>query len=164
MDIEEKKNENSVSEDPTKQNTCEQEREEYLNGWKRAKADLINYQKEEAKRLEEFAKFSSLRVLEDLIPVLDSFDLAISMMEKEGTTEKGVYMIRTQLEDVLKKQGLERVPFQAGALFDPKLHESVGEIESTHPPGTLAEEIERGYSMQGRVVRPVRVKLAKGKI
>jgi len=139
------------------------EKEEYLNGWKRAKADLINYQKEESKRFEEIAKFAALGLLEDLIPVLDSFDLAISMLEKEGKAERGMYMIRTQFEDVLKKQGLERIPFSPGSPFDPKQHEAVGEIESTHPPGTLAEEIERGYVIGGRTVRAARVKLSKAK-
>ena len=139
----------------------EKERDEYLNGWKRAKADFINYQKDESKRLEEFAKFAATGIIEDIVPVLDSFDLAIAMMEKQGSAEKGVHMIRSQLEDVLRKQGLERIPFVPGAPFDPRMHESVGEMESVHPPGTIAEEAERGYRLGGRVIRPARVKLAK---
>jgi len=137
--------------------------DEYLNGWKRAKADLINYQKDEGKRFEEIMKFGTMDFIRDFIPVLDSFDLALSVLEKEGKAERGVYMIRAQLEDVLKKRGLERMAVAVGALFDPALHESVGEIESGEPPGTIAEEIEHGYLLYDRVVRPARVKLAKWK-
>ncbi len=166
MDEETKKTENNSETPPqgtpaSELEQCTKERDEYLNGWKRAKADLINYQKDESKRLETFAKFAALGLIEDFIPVLDSFDLALSVMEKNGTAEKGVYMIRAQFEDVLKKQGLERRPFSKGVPFDPNIHESVGEMESESPPGTLAEEVERGYMLQGRVVRPMRVKLAK---
>ncbi len=142
---------------------CEKDKEEYLNGWKRAKADLINYQKEEAKRLEELLKFGNIDLIRDFIPVLDSFDLALTVLEKEGKAEKGIYMIRAQLEDVLKKRGFERMTVAVGNPFDPNLHESVGEIESGEPAGTIAMEVERGYLLNGRVVRPARVKLAKTK-
>lgn len=155
--------EQKLNPEKSKLEMCAKERDEYLNGWKRAKADLINYQKEEGKRFEEFSKFSIKKVIEDIIPVLDSFDLAIGMMEKEGAVEKGVYMIRTQLEDVLRKQGVERIECAPGAPFDPNIHESLGEIESTHPPGTIAAEVERGYRMQDRVLRATRVKLSKQK-
>lgn len=164
---EEPKNTNSESgqnQTPRAENEVEglkQKLEEYLNGWKRAKADLINYEKDEAKRFEEIIKFGTMEFIRDFIPVLDSFDLALSVLEKEGKVEKGIYMIRAQLEDVLKKRGLERMVTSIGAPFDPALHESVGEVESGEPPGTIAEEIERGYLLYGRVVRPARVKLAK---
>lgn len=140
---------------------CDKEKEEYLNGWKRAKADYINYQKEEAKRFEEVLKFSNWELVRDLITTLDSFDLAIAALEKEGKAEKGMYMIRNQLEDTLKKRGLEKIVISVGQPFDPSLQEAIGEVESDKPAGTIAEEIERGYLLNGRVIRPARVKLAK---
>jgi molecular chaperone GrpE len=136
--------------------------EEYLNGWKRAKADLINYQKDEAKRFDDLVKFGNKDLIREFIPVLDSFDLALSVLEKEGKVEKGVYMIRGQFEDVLRKQGLERMAVSIGAPFNPQLHESVGEMAADVPEGTIAAEIERGYTLHGKVVRPARVKLARG--
>ncbi|MEK7192133.1 MAG: nucleotide exchange factor GrpE [Patescibacteria group bacterium] len=135
--------------------------EEYLNGWKRAKADLINYQKDEVKRFEEVVKFSNSSIVRDIINVLDSFDLAIAALEKQGPVEKGIYMIRTQLEDALKKHGLERLIISIGQAFDTNLHESVGEIESKNPAGAIAEEVARGYLLNGRIIRPARVKLSK---
>ena len=142
----------------------EKEKEDYLNGWKRAKADLINYQKDEVKRFEEILKFGNMELIQSFIPVLDSFDLALSVLEKEGKAERGVYMIITQLEDVLKKSGLERMVIKNGEKFDANVHESIGELESDEPPGTIAEEIVRGYLLNGRVIRPARVKLSKSKM
>lgn len=143
--------------------TCEREREEYLNGWKRAKADFINYQKDEAKRFEEIIKFSNRDLIKDLIIVLDSFDLAMVVLEKIGKIEKGVYMIRSQLEDTLKKWGLERVAVSINQPFDPALQEALKEVESDKPPGTVVEEVERGYLLNGRLIRPAKVKVSKQK-
>ncbi|HEY4475847.1 MAG TPA: nucleotide exchange factor GrpE [Candidatus Paceibacterota bacterium] len=154
---------NEIQELNKKLENCQKERDEYLNGWKRAKADLINDQKDEAKRFEELLKFGSADLIKDFIPVLNNFDLALSVLEKDGKAEKGVYMIRTQLEDVLRKRGLEKMAVSAGNNFDPSLHEAIGEIESEHQAGTVALIIENGYTLNGRVIRPARVKLAKGK-
>lgn len=140
-----------------------QQAEEYLNGWKRAKADLINYQKDEQKRFEEFAKFANISIIKDLVSSLDNFDLAIAALEKQGPVEKGLYMIRSSLADMLKRQGVEAVAVEVGGVFDPAVHEAVGEMESSHPPGAIAEVLEKGYILNGKVIRPVRVKISKFK-
>jgi len=141
------------------------ERDEYLNGWKRAKADLINYQKDEAKRFEEMMRYGNEAIIRDLIAVLDSFRLGIGAMEKNGEVDKGIYIINGQLEDVLKKNGLERIKVSVGDKFDPNIHESLGEMElpdkEKAESGTVAVEVEAGYQLNGKVVRPARVKLAK---
>src|SRR4051812_24445116 len=80
----------------------EKQRDEYLAGWQRAKADFINYKKEEYKHLEDVARYANEDLLRDLISVLDNFDLGLRSLEKSGTVEKGVYMIRAQIEDMLK--------------------------------------------------------------
>ena len=79
---------------PNELEQLKKERDEYLNGWKRAKADLINYQKEEIQRLDEMAKYAKGSLVKDLIAVLDSFDLALAVLEKDGKAEKGFYMIK----------------------------------------------------------------------
>lgn len=139
----------------------QKERDEYLNGWKRAKADLVNYQKDEAKRFQEVMKYGNESLIRELISVLDSFELGISAMERGGGVDKGVYIIKNQLEEVLKKQGLEKIKVSPGNAFDPHLHESLGEMESEYPSGTIAAEVESGYALNGKVVRPTRVKLSK---
>lgn len=141
---------------------CKKEREEYLNGWKRAKADLINYQKDENKRFEEIIKLANIAIIKDLISVLDSFDLALSVLEKDRKAEKGMYMIKAQLEDIMKKSGLEKMADSVGGKFDPNFQETIGEMESDKPAGEILEEMERGYSLNGRVLRPARVKISKG--
>ncbi len=140
---------------------CKKEREEYLNGWKRAKADLINYKKDETKRFEIMIKFSNESLVRDLIVVLDSFDLALAVLEKEGKAEKGIYLIRAQMEDILKQNGLERIIISVGQQFDPSLQEAIASIESDKPSGIIVEEVERGYMFHGKLVRSARVKVSK---
>ena len=137
------------------------ERDEYLDGWQRARAELINYKKDEAKRFEIFKNFANEMIVRDLITILDSFDLAIAALEKDGKAEKGLYLIRSQIEDTLKNYGLERLMVSAGQVFDPSVHDAVAVIESNEPSGTVIEEVERGYLLNGKLVRPARVKVAK---
>jgi len=139
------------------------ERDEYLNGWQRAKADFINYKKEELKRMEQVAKYGEEEVMRELISILDSFDLGINAMERKGEVEKGIYMIRSQMEDVLKRYGLMRITTNPGDQFDPNVHEAIAEVESDSPPGTIMEEIEPGYRLHEKLIRPARVKVAKNK-
>ena len=141
---------------------CGKERDEYLAGWQRAKADFINYKKEELVRLEEIARYGSEELIADLITVLDNFELGLKALEKAGPVEKGVYMIRAQIEDVLKKRGLERIPIKVGDKFNPALAEAIAEVESDKPAGTIVEEIEAGYRLYDKILRPARVKLSKG--
>jgi len=140
---------------------CQKERDEYLEGWKRAKADLINYKKDEAKRFEAVVKFANESIIRDLINVLDSFDLALVALEKEAKAEKGIYLIRAQLEDILKQNGLERIIVSVGQPFDPALQEAIATVESDKPSGTVVEEVEKGYLLNGKLIRPARVKVAK---
>ncbi|MCL4406416.1 MAG: nucleotide exchange factor GrpE [Patescibacteria group bacterium] len=141
----------------------EKEKEEYLDGWKRAKAELINYKKEEAERLQELARFGNSDLIRDLLIVLDSFDLGLATLDETSPAMKGFYMIRSQFEDVLKKRGLERVAISAGQMFDPMIHDAAVVVESDLPEGTIIEEVERGYLLNGRLLRPARVKVARKK-
>ncbi len=141
---------------------CESEKKEYLDGWQRSKADYINYKKDEGKRFEDMARYVAGGLIQDILPVLDSFDLALGHgLPKEA--ERGILLVRSQLEDVLKKRGLAEIEVRMGANFNPETHESIGEVESEHPAGAVAEVVQRGYLFQGRVVRPARVRIAKGK-
>ncbi len=146
----------------------QEERDEYLAGWQRAKADFINSRKDEEKRREEFLKFSNRLIISDTLTVLDSFDLAFAHCEslkefqKEETEKllKGFYLIKAQLNDILKKYGLSVIK-SMGEKFNPELHEAVAEIESDKESGTIIEEIQKGYKLQGKVLRAAKVKIAK---
>lgn len=139
----------------------EAERKEYLDGWQRAKADLINYKKDEARRFEEFMKFAAEGVIAEIVPALDSFDLALQH-EMPKDVERGIVMIRSQIEDILRRRGLE-VMQSLGQKFNPAYHESLGEVESDGEEGVVAEVLQLGYLLNGKVLRPARVKISKRK-
>lgn len=138
----------------------EKERKEYLEGWQRAKADFINYKRDEGRRLEDMARFISVGLIQDIVPVLDSFDLA-SMHGLAPELARGVLLIRAQFEDILRKRGLEEIATRAGDEFDPTRHESIGEIESDVAAGAIAEVVQKGYLFRGNVLRPARVRLSR---
>jgi len=130
---------------------------EYLAGWQRAKADFINYQKEEAKRFSDMANYTKEMIIGDLLIILDSFELAL-MAEKNN---EGLERIKSQLEDTLKRYNLEKIKASKGVEFDPALHESIGEQEDNKvEPGKVSAVVSSGYKLNDKVIRPVRVKLA----
>jgi molecular chaperone GrpE len=140
---------------------CQKERDEYLAGWQRAKADFSNYKKEEAKRFEDFVRVSQEALIGELIAVLDSFNLGLTVSEGDKPAQKGMILIKSQLEDILKKYGLEKINVEIGKPFDPNFQEAVGEVESEKPPGTVVEEVGSGYKFLGKVIRPAKVNLSK---
>lgn len=141
---------------------CALRSKEYLEGWQRAKADFINYKNDEGKRLEDMARFITTGLIQDILPALDSFDLAFQYnMPKE--MERGVLLIRSQFEDVLKKRGLEEIPVKKSEPFNPEKHESIGEVASDTPEGAVAEVLQKGYTLRGKVLRAARVRLSKGR-
>lgn len=137
----------------------EKEKEEYLNGWKRAKADAINLQKDEMKRLEEVMKFANADLIKDLLLVLDSFELSM-LATKDPEARKGIEIIYSQLEKTLNKQGLEKIK-ALGEIFDPSLHEAMLQEESEKESGTILEEMVKGWKLNGKVIRPTKVKISK---
>ncbi len=142
--------------------TNDQKAQEYLLGWQRAKADFANYKKEEAMRMQEFAQYAAVDIIRDIITVLDSFHLAIMTAEKNGEVEKGIYLIKGQLEDVLRKRGVEMIPIRAGDGYDPAVAETIGEVEADGiTSGCVVDVIENGYRLHGKVIRPARVRIAK---
>jgi len=143
--------------------TYKKERDEYLEGWKRAKADLINYKKEEAERLEMFAKFSNENIIREILPVLDSFDLAFKNIKEDDPVRAGVENIQNQLKHILKKAGLSPIEVSKGDTFNPTIHEALSEIISESPPGTIAEEVHKGYFFHDKVMRPAQVAVSKEK-
>ncbi|HRY76924.1 MAG TPA: nucleotide exchange factor GrpE [Candidatus Paceibacterota bacterium] len=147
---------------------AEKLKDEYLAGWQRQKADFLNYQKDIAKRTDEIVKFANEDLIGDLLIVLDSFDISVNSLRIEGLTEtekrivQGLELIRGQLEDVLRKRGLE--PIEAlHQQFDPAWHEVIGEIETEGEEGGVAEELTRGYKLNGKLIRPSKVKIIKHK-
>lgn len=141
----------------------EKEKDEYLSGWQRARADLSNYKKDEMLRFGEFSKYAIEKLVLDLIPVIDSFDLGIAAMEKNGPVDKGIYMIKAKLEDVLKDYGLKKINVEINKPLNPEIAEPIIEVESDKEPGLVLEEVEAGYKLHDKIIRPARVKVSKQK-
>ncbi len=140
----------------------EKERDHYLEGWKRAKADLINFRAQEESRFRESLKRQKKDFVEEMLPVLDNFDLAqemISKEDRENQSIKGLLKIKSQLDKFLKDQGIEKIKTQ-GEYFDPNIHEALEMVEGKES-GKIAQEIQKGYLIDGEVLRPARVKVIK---
>ena len=140
----------------------EKTRDEYLAGWQRAKADFINYKQDERKHFDDAVKYGIEGILRDMIGILDNFDLAIRALEKSGTAEKGMYLIKSQIEDVLKKRGVEKISIKPGDPFDPVTMETMAETVSEEPAEAVVEEIEPGYRLYDKILRASRVIVSKG--
>ena len=144
---------------------CKKQSEENLAGWQRAKADFLNYKKDQEKYLEEFRKYASEDVIVRLLPTIDNFELAIKHLPKDLENSdwvKGMICIKSQFDNFLKEVGVEEIK-SVGEKFDPSLFESVGEEESDQEEGMIIAEIQKGYKMFGRVVRVGKVRIAEKK-
>lgn len=139
-------------------------KDQYLKEWQRARADLINYKKEEAERFNEVFERAKEALILDFLPILDNFEIAekaIPTEKKEDPHLRGLLQIKIQILEFLKKQGLEEIK-TLGEKFDPLFHEIVGEVEAEgKESGTIVEEIQKGYKIKGKVLRPAKVKVAK---
>ncbi|MFA5392298.1 MAG: nucleotide exchange factor GrpE [Candidatus Paceibacterota bacterium] len=145
-----------------------EEKNKYLTDWQKARAELINYKKEEENRLRGVIKFANERIVKELIAVLDSFDLAIQSLENSNDEtaktkySKGIYLIRNQLEDLMKKEGLNEIKVEKGTIPDLTCEEIISEIETLEfPSGSVVEIFQKGYVFNDKVIRPVRVAVAK---
>lgn len=146
-----------------KLHSCEQEKKEYLDGWQRMRADFANARKEEDTRRGELVKFASEGLVEDLLPVLDSFTMAFANREAwekvDANWRKGVEYIYTQFFSVLEARGLTEIGI-IGEQIDPRNHIAIDTIPTDEELKlhTVAEVIQKGYRLHSKVIRPARVK------
>jgi len=140
---------------------AEQKAEEYLALAQRAKADFINYKREQEAKISEIIKFANEGLILDILPVLDSFELAIKHLSnnEEGGKDNGIEELNNQLENILKSNGVEKNE-AVGEKFNPELHESIEVVEGGES-GVIVEEIQKGYRLHGKVIRPSKVKISK---
>lgn len=159
--------------DPTKKlrerlKRCVKEKQEYLDGWQRAKADFQNFKKEVDKDKKRISDMAKEEILMDILPVIDSFNLAFANKDAWESVDKnwrnGVEYIYSQLKTVLKQNNVKEIN-PIGQKFNPLEHNSteVVEVEDKKKDNTVAEVIQVGYSMDDRIIRPARVKVAQYK-
>ena len=147
----------------------EQEKQEYLNGWQRERADFLNYKKAEEKRFQEVVKFANERLIKSLIPVMDSLELAIESTNKDRKAQandsylKGLLLIYSQMKDLLEKEGVEVINPKKGEEVNPYFEEVISEVKTTEvPENKIYQVLEKGYILRGKVIRPARVIVGKG--
>lgn len=138
--------------------------EEYLDGWKRAKAELANYQKQVEREKADWFLFSSAECIKAMLPVLDSLENAVSSLRDGAPSlsdDEGIRKIRDQMFGALQKLGVEQIK-TAGEPINAEFHESVSvEKSAEHAPGIVLKEIQRGYMMRGKVLRTAKVIVAE---
>jgi molecular chaperone GrpE len=142
----------------------EGERAELMDTLRRVQADFENYRKRVLREQTALVERATERLVEDLLPVLDSFDGALGSFGAADSPEAekvrdGVVGIRAQLGSVLEKAGLEPIDAE-GAVFDPNEHEAVLQDDGDGEPH-VAEILRTGYRLKGRVVRPAMVRVTR---
>lgn len=150
--------EEQVDEKAVLQAQLEEEQNKYL----RLLADYDNF-KRRAKKDQELAKqFRAQSLLTDLLPVMDNFDRALAVetkSEESASLLKGLEMVKKSLADAVAAEGLEEIK-AVGEPFDPHFHQAVmQESDADSEPGTVLQELQKGYTLNGRVLRPSMVKV-----
>lgn len=131
----------------------------------RLQAEFENYKKRQAKERREFQKSASEKVLKEILPILDNLERALSHAEEGAEGPKlieGVQLVTRQFRESLIHFGVEAIE-ALGQPFDPHVHEAMSRVETDGEPpdGTIVEEYQRGYLLNGRVLRPALVGVAK---
>ena len=144
------------------------EKQEYLTGWQKDKADFVNARKRDQESQKDFIKFSNENLLTELIPVLDSFNMAFGNKETWEKVDKnwrvGVEYIANQLKKVLEEHGVTELD-PTGQKFDPMRDEAVEYVPVTDAAQehTVVNVIQKGYSLNGKVIKAPRVKVGEFK-
>ncbi|NCS98629.1 nucleotide exchange factor GrpE [Candidatus Parcubacteria bacterium] len=145
---------------------CQEEKQEYLNGWQRSKADFINFKKRSEESKKDIAKYASENIILEIIPIIDNFEQAFKNKQVwESVDEnwrKGIEMIHAQLVNVLKRNGVTEIE-SLGKEFDPKIHESVEivKVDDKKDNDKIIEVLQKGYKIDGKVIRHPNVKVGK---
>ena len=136
------------------------ERQEYLDGWQRCKADSVNARRDAALEAQRIANRNRDALIEDIIPALDSFDMATSSEQWASLDDgwrSGMENVQNQLIDALVRHGAKRFG-KVGDMFNPTLHEAVQEEhEGAHADGEIVRVLRSGYLLGERTLRPAQV-------
>lgn len=142
------------------------ERDEYKDKWARAMADLDNFRRRIQREMEEDRKYLALPLLKALLPGLDGLDRTLTAAETSKNADDlitGVKMVQKQFESSLGQFGVQAIA-AVGLEFDPNIHEAITQMPSAeHPPMTVLQDVEKGYLLHDRVVRPSKVIVASAK-
>lgn len=141
-----------------------QKAEDYLNSWKRTAADFENYKKRREKEDRELVEFSKEVTVVKILPTLESLEQALKQAPEDETFQtwsQGVVGIVKELEKVLLELGIEKIK-TIGEMFNHELHEAVEMVDDEEKEsGKIIDEIQAGYKVNSKVIRPAKVKVIK---
>ncbi len=141
---------------------AKKEKEEYLTGWQKERADFANYKKDEESRKTMLSESMRERILTRFLSVMDSFNMAFANKEAwekvDANWRKGVEYIHAQMTTVFEEYGVKEIG-KEGEDFDPNIHESIETVETENKEDShkIAQVIQKGYKLGDRVIRPARV-------
>jgi len=137
------------------------ERDTLIDRLARTQAEFDNARKRAAKEQQDFRDYALADVVKVLIPVLDSFDRALQTSPEKSEFHAGVELIQKQLQDALTKIGVRPISAK-GQQFDPRFHEAIEMVDTEDSPDhQVIEELQRGYKLKERLLRPAMVKVAR---
>ena len=141
----------------------DKEIDEYKERLLRLQADFENYRKHLEREKEEFTKNANESLIRDLLNVLDNIEIAIKeIKKKDKEIAKGIELIYKDFLKILEKRGLKEI-ISVGKRFDPYYHEVMMQEFSDKEEGIILEEFQKGYTLNGKVIRHSKVKISKGK-
>jgi molecular chaperone GrpE (heat shock protein) len=137
--------------------TMRKERDDYLAGWQRAKADYVNARRDEERERDRYTKYAKESVLQEFLGLADSLDMAL----RHGADEN-IMAVHRQLIELLKRHGISAID-AIGLPFHPAEHEALKEIpvDEEARDGVIIEEFQKGYRMHDKVLRPAKVGVGK---
>ena len=137
------------------------ERDMLFDRLARLQAEFDNVRKRQQRENAEFREYAIEQAIRNLLPIVDSFDHALQVQDDGPEFRKGVELINRQLHDALTKLGVEPISAQ-GQPFDPNFHQAVQMVESSDVPSNhVVDELQRGYKLKDRLLRPAMVRVAQ---
>lgn len=141
---------------------AEEDARKYLDNWRRAEADLQNFKRRSEQERDESRKFAHASLIINILPIVDDFERAFSSLDSHLAGLSwfdGIYLIYRKLSQLLENAGVR--PIQAeGQQFDPRYHEAVAHVDGEE--GKVLSEVQRGYTLHDRVLRPAMVVVGNG--
>jgi molecular chaperone GrpE len=162
--MKEKKNSKNIKELEKLLVEAEKQSAESLSGWQRTQADFENYKKSEGSRRQEIIEMINATFMSQILPVYNHFKLALKHIPEDQQKVEwvvGIGHIQKQFQDFLAKYKIEEIK-TIGEKFDHNIHEAIAHEESKeHDPDMVFEEVQAGYIVDGKVLMPAKVKVAK---
>ena len=155
-----------ASEQAESEKNWAEEAHKFQDLYLRCAAETENMRRRFQKEKEDQARYASERIVKGLLPVLDNLRLALSYVHDDSSAEvlslaEGVRMTLKGFEGVMADNGIKPVSAERGQVFDPNYHEAMGQVpEADIPPGTISQEVQKGYTLHDRLVRPSKVMVA----